>query len=60
MKWILLLLAGCASAPVVRVRVPSNFEQCANHCAELDAGDPLLWENRSETFCMCRKPPVGT
>jgi hypothetical protein len=54
-----LALLGCASAPPVPAcrRTPTFYEQCADHCAQEELGSPLLWENQSETFCMCRKGP---
>lgn len=56
-------LIGCASVPekpqTVEMQIkcaPSRFEQCADHCAAEDAGDPLIWENKTDWACFCKRP----
>ena len=68
----LLLGAGCASVPptpeivyrsitVPHVCAPTSdspaFQKCKADCPD---GDAMIWENKSDTFCICRKPPEGT
>ena len=57
-----MALGGCATPPKPPscMERPSRFEACADHCAVTGGGDPLLWENKSDSQCMCRRHPEGT
>lgn len=64
MRWALLLLLGCAATkplpPEIRivphVCAPTSdspaFQKCRADCPD---GDAVIWENKSDTHCICRK-----
>lgn len=66
LAFLFVLLTGCATAPPVRVMVPHicgpgrgsvAFQNCQADCPN---GEAVLWENASDTQCICRKAPEGT
>ena len=73
--WPIALLAlgttACAHAPapeptILRIMVPhiclpngdsAAFQKCKADCPD---GEAMLWENKTDTACFCKKPPDGT